>query len=575
MMDKQLMGMLKGRRKRLASLVALMLGGMLANIGITACICMMISCLSRQEALESILILAALAAVCIAVRCVISRAAGHTRDELGRSMKKELREKTYDKLIRLGLGFEDHMSMAGLTQAAMEGIEQLDLYFSVYIPQFFFSVLAPFLLFGICVWIDWRTALVLLACVPLIPASIIAVSKYAKRIFAKYWDQYISMGDKFLESVQGMQELKIFRADQRQHERMNENAEVFRKITMKVLVMQLASTTIMDLIAYGGAGIGIAVALAGVTGRSLPFAAGLFLVLVAAEFFLPLRAFGSAFHIAMNGVSAGKRILSLLEAEEPVWGTEAPDSARIELKDVTFSYDGQKDVLKNVSLQFPERGMSAIVGESGCGKSTIVSLICGMHRTNRGSVLAGGRVLEALDPHAWYSMMSMISCSSYVFHQSVRENFLMANPHACEQDMWEALEKVHLKEFIEQNGGLDKEIREDAVNLSGGQKQRLALAVSLACDKDIYVFDEATSNIDIESENIIMGSIQALSKTKSVIVISHRLANIVHADTIFCMADGQVREQGTHDELMENCGEYARLYRMQKALENGKEAAGA
>ena len=570
MIDKQLMSMLKGRERFMIRLVAMMLTGMLANVATTACICMMISQLINRGTLYSVQMYLAIALFCVLIRYMSTRAVGDARDELGKSIKKELREKTYGKIVRLGVRSADEMNMAGLTQVAMEGIEQLDLYFSTYIPQFFFSMLAPLILFGICVWIDWRTALVLLACVPLIPVSIIAVSKYAKKIFAKYWDKYISMGDKFLDSVQGMQELKIFRADQRQHERMNENAEEFRKITMKVLVMQLASTTIMDLIAYGGAGIGIAVTLFDVVNRGLNPAAGLFLVLVAAEFFLPLRAFGAAFHIAMNGVSAGKKILSLLKTEEPKWGEEDLDSTEIKLENITFSYDGTKDVLKNVTMEFPAAGMSAIVGESGCGKSTAVSILSGTHRPQKGTAYVGEKPLESLSQKAYYSRMALISCNTYIFHQSVRDNFVMANPNVTDEQIFDALEKVHVKDFILENGGLDKEIREDAVNLSGGQKQRLALAISLASNKDIYVFDEATSNIDIESENIIMGNITALSKTKSVIVISHRLANIVSADNIYCMASGEIKESGSHEQLMAKNGEYAKLYNMQKALENGE-----
>ena len=237
---------------------------------------------------------------------------------------------------------------------------------SSYIPQFFYAMLAPFVLFGITVWIEWRVALVLLCCVPLIPVSIIAVSKYAKKIFAKYWGKYTSMGDSFLDSVQGLKELKIFGADEAQHIKMNETSEDFRKITMKVLVMQLASTTIMDLVAYGGAGLGIAMAILSVIFWDLSPIAALFLILVAVDFFLPLRAFGSAFHVAMNGASAGKKIISLLEQPDPVWGEELAEGNEIELRNITFSYDGKRDVLKNINMTFGDKGMTSIVGESGC-----------------------------------------------------------------------------------------------------------------------------------------------------------------------------------------------------------------
>ncbi len=441
--------------------------------------------------------------------------------------------------------------------------------YSSYIPQFFYAMLAPFILFGITVWIEWRVAVVLLCCVPLIPVSIIAVSKYAKKIFAKYWGKYTSMGDSFLDSVQGLKELKIFKADEAQHTKMNETSEDFRKITMKVLVMQLASTTIMDLVAYSGAGIGIAMAILSVIKWELAPIAALFLILVAVDFFLPLRAFGSAFHVAMNGASAGKKILSLLEQPDPVWGEETVTDTEIKVENVTFSYDGKRDVLKNVSMTFPKTGMTAIVGESGCGKSTVVNMLFGAFRPKSGAVTVGGKELESLSRESYYSHLAVVSYNTYIFNETVRANFMLANKAVTDEEIYGALEKVNLADFIRENGGLDKVITEDAANISGGQKQRLALAVNLVAHKDIYVFDEATSNIDIESEAIIMANIKALSREKAVIVISHRLANVTPADLIYYMESGELKESGTHSELMERNSGYAKLYTTQKNLEEG------
>ena len=569
MLDKQLFKLLGGNKNYIFITVALQVLGLLANVGITASICWAIKMLVEGEEILHFIYPAICAVVGIALRYATSRLVGDIKDTLGRKVKKDLRERVYNKIVTLGVRSTDGMNMAGLTQVSMEGVEQLDLYFSSYIPQFFFSMLAPFILFLITVFIDWRAALVLLACVPLIPVSIVAVSKYAKKIFAKYWGKYISMGDKFLDSVQGLKELKIFKADEKQHERMNESAEEFRKITMKVLVMQLASTTIMDLVAYGGAGAGIAL---GITGAWLgwinPIAA-LFVTLVAVEFFLPLRAFGSAFHVAMNGASAGKKILSLLETPDPEWGTQDITGTEIILKDITFSYDGKRDVLRNVSMTFPEKGMTAIVGESGCGKSTVVNLLIGAHRPKSGEITVGGKKLETLSREAYYSRLAVVSYNTYIFNTSVRENFRLANKEVSDEAIFSALEKVNLAEFIRENGGLDRVIIEDAANISGGQKQRLALAVNLVSNKDIYIFDEATSNIDVESEGIIMRNIRALADEKSVIVISHRLANVVPADTVYYMEDGEVKEHGAHSALMETKGGYSTLYSTQKALEEG------
>ena len=573
MIDKNLLRLLGDNKKYIFYTVGLMVLGLFAIVGITASICWAINLAIHYDEYSGgatiFLWPAVCAVICIIVRYTASRLVGDLKDTLGRKAKKDLRERVYNKIVKLGVRSTDGMSMAGLTQVSMEGVEQLDLYYSSYIPQFFYAMLAPFILFGITVWIEWRVAVVLLCCVPLIPVSIIAVSKYAKKIFAKYWGKYTSMGDSFLDSVQGLKELKIFKADEAQHTKMNETSEDFRKITMKVLVMQLASTTIMDLVAYGGAGIGIAMAILSVVKWELAPISALFLILVAVDFFLPLRAFGSAFHVAMNGASAGKKILSLLEQPDPVWGEETVTDTEIKVENVTFSYDGKRDVLKNVSMTFPKTGMTAIVGESGCGKSTVVNMLFGAFRPKGGAVTVGGKELESLSRESYYSHLAVVSYNTYIFNETVRANFMLANKAVTDEEIYGALEKVNLADFIRENGGLDKVITEDAANISGGQKQRLALAVNLVAHKDIYVFDEATSNIDIESEAIIMANIKALSREKAVIVISHRLANVTPADLIYYMESGELKESGTHSELMERNSGYAKLYTTQKNLEEG------
>ena len=573
MIDKNLLRLLGDNKKYIFYTVGLMVLGLFANVGITASICWAINLAIHYDEYSGgatiFLWPAVCAVICIIVRYTASRLVGDLKDTLGRKAKKDLRERVYNKIVKLGVRSTDGMSMAGLTQVSMEGVEQLDLYYSSYIPQFFYAMLAPFILFGITVWIEWRVAVVLLCCVPLIPVSIIAVSKYAKKIFAKYWGKYTSMGDSFLDSVQGLKELKIFKADEAQHTKMNETSEDLSKITMKVLVMQLASTTIMDLVAYGGAGIGIAMAILSVIKWELAPISALFLILVAVDFFLPLRAFGSAFHVAMNGASAGKKILSLLEQPDPVWGEETVTDTEIKVENVTFSYDGKRDVLKNVSMTFPKTGMTAIVGESGCGKSTVVNMLFGAFRPKGGAVTVGGKELESLSRESYYSHLAVVSYNTYIFNETVRANFMLANKAVTDEEIYGALEKVNLADFIRENGGLDKVITEDAANISGGQKQRLALAVNLVAHKDIYVFDEATSNIDIESEAIIMANIKALSREKAVIVISHRLANVTPADLICYMESGELKESGTHSELMERNSGYAKLYTTQKNLEEG------
>ena len=573
MIDKKLLALLGHNKKYIFYAVGLMIVGLFANLAITASICYAIQYAAEYTSsgsnAQGFILPAVIVIIAMTIRYVTSRSIGDLKDTLGRNVKKDLRQKIYDKIIKLGVRTTDNMSMAGLTQLSMEGVEQLDLYYSAYIPQFFYAMIAPIILFIVTVRINWAVALVLLACVPLIPMSIIAVSRYAKKIFAKYWGKYTSMGDSFLDSVQGLKELKIFQADAAQNIKMNETSEEFRKITMKVLVMQLASTTIMDMVAYGGAGLGIALTIHAVVNGSLSAYAALFLILVAVDFFLPLRAFGSAFHIAMNGASAGNKILSLLAQPDPVWGNETVASTEITVKDVTFSYDGKRDVLKHASMNFGSTGMCAIVGESGSGKSTVINLLLGAYHPQQGSILVGNKPLETLSRESYYSHISVVSYNTYIFNETIRQNFMLAKDNVTDEEIYSALKKVNLYDFIIDNGGLDKVITEDAANISGGQKQRLALAINLVADKDIYIFDEATSNIDIESEAIIMNNIKELSKEKSVIVISHRLANVIAADTIYYIEDGEVKEHGTHNELMNMHEGYAKLYTTQKKLEEG------
>ena len=573
MIDKKLLALLGHNKKYIFYAVGLMIVGLFANLAITASICYAIQYAAEYTSsgsnAQGFILPAVIVIIAMTIRYVTSRSIGDLKDTLGRNVKKDLRQKIYDKIIKLGVRTTDNMSMAGLTQLSMEGVEQLDLYYSAYIPQFFYAMIAPIILFIVTVRINWAVALVLLACVPLIPMSIIAVSRYAKKIFAKYWGKYTSMGDSFLDSVQGLKELKIFQADATQNIKMNETSEEFRKITMKVLVMQLASTTIMDMVAYGGAGLGIALTIHAVVNGSLSAYAALFLILVAVDFFLPLRAFGSAFHIAMNGASAGNKILSLLAQPDPVWGSEAANGTDITLKDVTFSYDGTRDVLKHASMNFGSTGMCAIVGESGSGKSTVVNLLLGAYHPQQGSILVGNKPLETLSRESYYSHISVVSYNTYIFNETIRQNFMLAKYNVTDEEIYSALKKVNLYDFIIDNGGLDKVITEDAANISGGQKQRLALAINLVANKDIYIFDEATSNIDIESEAIIMNNIKELSRDKSVIVISHRLANVIAADTIYYIEDGEVKEYGTHNDLMNMHEGYAKLYTTQKRLEEG------
>ncbi len=484
------------------------------------------------------------------------------KDKLSYNVKYELRNKLFEAILIGNTGY----SNSALTQLGLEGIEQLDMYYSDYIPQFFYAVISPFILFILNAPFNIWPSLTLLIFVPFIPISIILVSKYAKKIFAKYWDKYLSMGQTFLDLSSGLKDLKIYKSDLAKHKEMNEEAEEFRQITMKVLIMQLASTTIMDLVAYGGAAIGIVVAL---SSRNIysSYTGLIFLILSSIEFFLPMRRFGSAFHIGMNGATAGKKILSIINKSEEVFGTEEVKNTNISIKNLSYSYDKSRDVLSNINMDFEQTGLYSIVGKSGCGKSTIVKLLKGEIKTDRGDITVGGTKLYDLSRKSYYSHLAIISYNSYILSMSLKDNFKIYNPNITDNECFNYLRDVNLDLFVKHEGGLDLVLNEESNNISGGERQRLALALALSSNKDIYIFDEATSSIDIDSEKIIINKIKELSKTKLVILISHRLENVVSSDNIFYLEDGILKESGTHQELMNKEQGYASLYNAQKSEE--------
>lgn len=490
------------------------------------------------------------------------------------NVKRRLRESVYQKLMKLGPNYRDTVTTAEAVQISTEGVDQLEIYFGKYVPQFFYSLLAPVTLFVIVGTMSMKVAVVLLLCVPLIPISIVAVQKFAKKLLAKYWGSYTGLGDTFLENLQGLTTLKIYQADERYAKKMDEEAENFRKITMRVLIMQLNSISIMDMVAYGGAAVGIILSILELQAGNITLSECFFITMISAEFFLPLRLLGSFFHIAMNGNAAADKIFRLLDAPERVQGTITElSSEEITLEHVDFGYTEEKQVLKNVSFTIPAHSFVAMVGESGCGKSTIASLIMGNHRPNAGTVKIGGVKVEDIADTALYQKITRVRHDSYLFKGTVLDNLKMGNPKAGVEQMYEALRQVDLYETIMEKGGLTMQIEEKAANLSGGQKQRLVLARAILHDSDIYIFDEATSNIDVESEDKIMKVVQELAKEKLVILISHRLANVVKADNIYVVEKGEIVETGSHTELLEKAGTYSKLYTAQQELEKyAKEA---
>ncbi len=485
-------------------------------------------------------------------------------------VKRILREKIYEKMLKLGASYSEQVSSSEVVQVSTEGVEQLETYFGKYLPQLFYSLIAPVTLFIILCRVSLKASVILLICVPLIPISIVVVQKIAKKLLNKYWSIYTGLGDSFLENLQGLTTLKIYQADQQKADEMDVESQNFRRITMKVLTMQLNSTSVMDIVAYGGAAIGMVVAVTEFLKGNLSISGTLCIVLLASEFFLPLRLLGSFFHIAMNGMAASDKIFKILDLPEPEAGAKTlPEGVLdISLKDVHFSYEEDREILKGINLNLPAGSFVSLVGESGCGKSTIAGLLSAKNRGFSGEITIGGITLSEVNEMNLMEHVVLVRHNSYLFKGTVEENLRMAKPDATEAEMNAVLQKVNLLGFLQTQDGLQTKLLEKAGNLSGGQCQRLVIARALLKDAEVYIFDEATSNIDIESEELIMQVIHELAKTRTVLLISHRLANVVKSDQIYFLKDGEIKERGTHAELMNLNGSYKHLYESQMALEH-------
>ena len=490
-------------------------------------------------------------------------------------VKKILREKIYEKLLDIGVNYNKFISTSSVVQIGVDGVEALEIYFGRFLPQLFYSALAPLTLFVVVSFISFKVALVLLICVPLIPLTIMAVMKIAKKLLSKYWGVYTNLGDSFLENLQGLTTLKIFDLDEEKNKEMNEDAENFRKITMRVLLMQLNSITIMDLVAYGGSAVGILIAISQFRSGIITPGGLLIIILLSAEFFLPMRLLGSLFHVAMNGISASDRIFDLLDIEveeKPSLSDEqmkSLDNIDIKLENVSYSYDKKRTILENINIDIKEKQTVAFVGESGSGKSTITSLLLKIDEVDKGAITFNGINLNDIPFDVLNKKVGFINHNAYIFNTTIRENIKMGKKDATDEEIYAVLKEANLDSFVKKlPNKLDTKVGEGGNLLSGGQKQRLCLARTIIKNPDIYIFDEATSNIDVESEEKIWESIEKLSKDKTVIIISHRLLNVKNADTIYMLENGVIAESGNHNELMLKGGVYKNLVDHQNDLEN-------
>lgn len=575
MMDKRLIGTVKESKKYIAGNVITQWISLIANIAMMTAITILLSAVFTDSLSSNlILVTAVTAGLAVIIRAVCSMVSSRMSYLSSKAVKRVLREKIYSKLLRLGASYNEQIKTSEVVQVAVEGVDQLETYFGAYLPQFFYAMLAPLTLFIYTCFINVASAIVLLICVPMIPVAIALVQTWAKKLLSKYWNQYTALGDTFLENLQGLTTLKIYKSDAFKNDVMNEEAEKFRKITMKVLTMQLNSVTIMDVIAYGGAALGVIMAVTQYIGGAVSLQGAMLIILLSADFFIPMRQLGSFFHIAMNGMAASEKIFRLLELpEKEDSGCECP-TGDIVCENLSFSYNSEREILHGINLEFPKDSFTALVGESGCGKSTVASILTGKNRTYDGLITIGGVILGEISEKSLMEHITYISNKSYLFKGTVRDNLLMGKPTAVDEELWSVLERVRLADFIKSENGLDTVIAEKGGNLSGGQCQRLALARALLHDSEIYIFDEATSNIDIDSENDIMKEIKTLAKEKTVILISHRLANVTDADRIYVIDSGNVTESGTHNALLSKSGDYARLWNAQQSLENyGKDGA--
>lgn len=569
MIDKRLIGMVPESKKYVAGNVLMQWISLAANVVLMMSITRFFASLyAKNMTGKDFAVFSVIAIMAVAVRFFCAIGASRMGFLSSKKVKKTLREAIYTKLLKLGAAYKEQIRTSEIVQVAVEGVDQLETYFGAYLPQFFYAMLAPLTLFLVLLRVNVPSAVVLFVCVPLIPAAIAAVQTWAKKLLSKYWGQYTALGDTFLENLQGLTTLKIYQADAFKNKEMNEESEKFRKITMKVLTMQLNSITIMDIIAYGGAALGVFFSVTQYQKGGVDLAGALLVILLSADFFIPMRQLGSFFHIAMNGMAASDKIFRFLELPEaPKKAAEFPKNAEIVCENLRFSYEADHEILKGMDLRIPRETFIAIAGESGCGKSTVASILMGRNRGYKGAIQIGDIELSDISESSLMQNITYISHNSYLFQGTVRENLLMGNPDATEDEMWAVLEQTNLAAFLRSEEGLDTKLAEKASNLSGGQCQRLALARALLHDSPVYIFDEATSNIDVESENDIMEQILLLAKKKSVLLISHRLANITKADMIYAMEQGEVKECGTHEELLRKNGLYQKMWTTQQRLE--------
>ncbi|MBF2702858.1 ABC transporter ATP-binding protein/permease [Listeria welshimeri] len=488
--------------------------------------------------------------------------------ELRLSMRRAVMEKAF----RLGNN-AGQLPASKLTQLSVDGIEQLEIYYSRFLPQLFYCLIASLMIFGSLVGFAWQPATVLLICMPMIPVVIMAVMKIAKRILSGYWSDYTNLGTKFHENLNGLSILKAYDQDKNKQEEIVSDAEHFRKATMSLLSMQLNSITIMDIISYSGAALGIGISLIMFTNGNISLTGMLMFLLLSAEFFIPMRQLGSLFHVAMNGISACSRLFAYIELPEQVWGSEkiTKPLEKITAQNITFTYEkGKAEALQGISANFSKGSFSALVGKSGSGKSTFARVLLNQLPNYQGSIVWNDLSLANLDGDTIRKQGILVDNHGYLYANSIQENLLIASPEASQADLWHVLEQVSLAEFVRKlPKQLEESLEENGSNLSGGQRQRLLLARALLQKAELYIFDEITSGVDLESEKIILGVLQELAKEKIVLFISHRLYNVLDADQVLVFEAGKLVEVASPEHLQQSSNYFKNYFVEEEALLKG------
>ncbi len=577
--NKKLFSLAQESRSWITRTVVYKILKLFANIVQVVCIARLIEKLyTGVWGPQDVILTAAVIACIIIFKFILTLLTNEASFNSATHVRRHLRDMIYAKLLELEMGYLEKTQTAHIVTAAVDGVEALQIYFGRYLPQMFYSLIAPLILFICFSTIHLGVALILLLAVPLIPASIIAVMKWAKRVMGGYWDNYEALGGFFLDSLQGLTTLKIFVRDEDREETLKEKSWAFRNATMRLLRMQLTSIVIMDVIAYGCAAIGIVLAGFALAKGTISLSQAIIILFLAADFFLPLRTLGSYYHAGVNGIAASEKIFALLEQKPDLtcFPREVPAALQnrqdrhvsITFENVGFSYDGTRPILQNVNLTVEAGHTVALVGESGSGKSTVAGLIARFFDPDQGSIMLNGIDIKEIPLEHLRKLVSIVPHSSYIFAGTIADNLRLGNTGATEAHMLEACRAAGFDDFVQSlPHGLDTDVGEQGNKLSGGQRQRLAIARALLHDADLYIFDEATSNVDIENENKIWGAIAELAKHKTTLIISHRLATVENADTIYVLKDGNVVESGRHAELTQSNGTYAKLVKQQAELE--------